>query len=197
MADIIENLRKNGFAVTEFDTAAQAADYLAGRVHGKTVGMGGSITLQQLGLYDKLKEAGETVYWHQVTPGDGTLDAAATAQAYICSANAISQEGYILNIDGRGNRVSATLSRKETVYFVVGENKLSGPFPEALERARNVAGPRNAQRLHKNTPCAAKGDRCYDCASPDRICNALVVLWRPISGCGSMEVVLVHEELGY
>lgn len=197
MADIIANLKRNGFSVTEFDTAAQAADYLTQAVRGKTVGMGGSVTLQQLGLYEKLCAAGIDVYWHQVTPGNETLDAAGAAQTYICSANAVSEEGYILNIDGRCNRVAATLSKKDAVYFVVGQNKLSGAFQEALARARNTAGPLNAKRLGKKTPCAVNGERCYDCASPDRICSALVVLWQPPFQCGHMEVVIVHEDLGY
>ncbi len=196
MNKTIENLKRNGFVVTEFDTAAQAADYLAESIRGKTVGMGGSVTLQQLGLYDRLRDHND-VAWHLACPGDDTLAAAGEAQIYITSANAISQEGYILNIDGRGNRVSATLSKKETVYFVVGQNKLSGSFPEALERARNIAGPQNARRLEKKTPCAAAADRCYDCRSPERICSALVVLWRPPFWCDHMEVVLVHEDLGY
>ena len=192
----VDNLRKNGFTVTEFATAQEAADYLAESIHGKTVGFGGSVTLQQLDVYDRLG-ADNTVAWHLVTPGDDTLAQAGSADVYITSANAISEEGYILNIDGRCNRVAATLSKKEKVYFVVGQNKLAGPFQEALTRARNVAGPQNARRLEKKTPCAVKGDRCYNCASPDRICSALVVLWQPPFWCDDMEVILIHEDLGY
>lgn len=195
MEKLVENLRKNGFAVTEFDTAAEAADYLVGTLHGKTVGMGGSMTLGALDIYDRLK-ADNTVYWHQIVPGDDTCVPACNAQVYITSANAVSEEGYILNIDGRGNRVAGTLMKKERVLFVIGQNKLAGPFPEALDRARNAAAPQNARRLHKKTPCAADGV-CHDCASPDRICNALVVLWKKPSWCGEMEVVLVHQDLGY
>lgn len=63
-------------------------------------------------------------------------------------------------------------------------------------RARNIAAPKNAQKLHKKTPCAVRADRCYDCKSPDRICRGLVVLWEAISGM-EMEVVLIDEELGF
>ncbi len=195
MEKTIENLRKNGFTVTEFDTRQAAADYLVDSLHGKTIGMGGSVTLMDMGVYDRL-QADNTVYWHSIVPGDETCANADNAQVYLTSANAISQEGYILNIDGRGNRLAGTLMQKERVIFVVGQNKLSGPFPQALERARNVAGPKNAQRLRKKTPCAVDGV-CHDCASPDRICNALVVFWKKTYGCGSMEVVLIHEDLGY
>lgn len=195
MEKTIANLRKNGFTVTEFDTAQAAADYLAGSLHGKTIGMGGSATLEALGVYDRLA-ADNTVYWHAKTPGDETRLAADNAQVYICSANAISEEGYILNIDGMGNRLAGTLMRKERVLFVVGQNKLAGPFPEAAERARTVAGPKNAQRLHKKTPCAVDGS-CRDCASPERICNALLVFWKKTTWCQDMEVVLIHEDLGF
>lgn len=195
MEKTVENLRKNGFTVTAFDTAEEAADYLAGSLHGKTVGMGGSVTLGEMGLYDRLK-ADNTVFWHQIVPGDDISISASNAQVYIASANAVSREGYILNIDGRGNRVAGTLMKKERVIFVIGQNKLAGPFPEALDRARNVAAPKNAQRLHKKTPCAVDGV-CHDCASPDRICNALVVLWKKPSWCDEMEIVLVRRDLGY
>ena len=82
------------------------------------------------------------------------------------------------------------------VYLVVGRNKLAPTYDEALWRARNIAGPRNAQRLGAKTPCAVKGDRCYDCKSPGRICRALVVLWRCMMN-SDMEVVLIDEDLGY
>ena len=195
MEKIIGNLRKNGFTVTEFDTAEAAADYLAGSIHGKTVGMGGSATLAALGVYDRLK-ADNTVYWHTVDNGPDVCDKEVNAQVFLTSANAVSEEGYILNIDGRGNRLAASAMRKERVIFVIGENKLSGPFPQALERARNVAGPLNAKRLGKKTPCAVDGV-CHDCHSPDRICNALLVLWGKTMWADSMEVVLIHEDLGF
>ena len=195
MANVIENLKKNGFTVTEFDTKEAAADYLAGSIHGKTVGMGGSVTLMDLGIYDRLC-ADNTVYWHSITPGDDTCIHEINAQVFLTSANAVSQEGYILNIDGRGNRLSASTMKKERVIFVISENKLAGPFPEALERARNVASPMNAKRLNKKTPCAVDGV-CHDCHSPDRICNALLVMWGKPMWCDSMEVVLIHEDLGF
>ena len=195
MEKIVENLRKNGFTVTQFAAKEAAADYLADSLRGKTVGMGGSATLGELGLYDRLA-ADNTVYWHARTPGDETRLAADNAQVYICSANAVSEEGYILNIDGMGNRLAGSLMKKERVIFVAGRNKLAGPFPQALERARQVAAPKNAQRLNKRTPCAADGV-CHDCASPDRICNALLVFWKKTSWAESMELVLVDEDLGF
>ena len=122
---------------------------------------------------------------------------AAAAQVYLLSANAVSQaDGAILNIDGRGNRVASSLYGHQKVYFVAGRNKISPDFHTALHRLRNVVAPKNAQRLGRKTPCAVKGDRCYDCGSPERICRALVVHYQPMLGM-EMEVVLVDQELGY
>ena len=79
---------------------------------------------------------------------------------------------------------------------MVGRNKLAPTYDEALWRARNIAGPKNAQKLHKKTPCAINADRCYDCKSPDRICRGLAVLWEAVTSM-EMEVVLIDEELGF
>ena len=117
---------------------------------------------------------------------------------YICSANAIAETGEIVNIDGAGNRVSATLYGHERVIFIAGVNKIAPDYESALYRARNVAAPLNAKRLHKQTPCALSAQmRCYDCASPDRICCGVVTLLRPLYGNKETEVVLVNEPLGY
>ena len=115
---------------------------------------------------------------------------------YISSANGLSETGEIINIDGACNRVSSICYGHEKVIFVIGKNKLAPTYDEALFRARNIAAPKNAQRLGKNTPCAVKGDRCYDCSSPDRICRVLSVWWsKPM--IGEFEVVLIDEELGF
>ena len=195
MEKTIENLRRNGFEVTCFATGAEAADYIGRSLRGKSVGIGGSMTVRGLNIYDHIRE-NNTVYWHMVEPGDETMVRASSAEVYITSANAISEEGFVINIDGRGNRVAGTLMKKDKVYLIVGKNKLCGPFAAALERARNQAAPPNAKRLECRTPCAYDG-KCHDCRSPERICNALVVLWRKPFWCESMEIVLIDEELGF
>lgn len=195
MEKTIERLRKNGFAVTRFSSSGEAAAYIGESLRGKTVGIGGSMTVRALDIYDKIK-VNNRVFWHMIEPGDETMQNASAAEVYITSVNAISEEGFLINIDGRGNRVAGTLMKKDRVYFIVGKNKLCGPFHEALERARNIAAPLNAKRLDCATPCA-KSDHCYDCASPDRICNALVVLWKKPGWCESMEIILIDEELGF
>ena len=127
---------------------------------------------------------------------DEARHAANGAEIYISSANGLAETGEIVNIDGTCNRIASIFYGHEKVYLVIGRNKLAKDFDGALHRARNVASPMNARRLGVRTPCAAKGDRCYDCDSPERICRGLSVLWgKPMAG--EFEVVLVHEELGY
>lgn len=186
-------LEGRGFSVKTFATGGEAAAYLDGVIDGRTVGIGGSVTVQELGLYDKLASHNE-VHWHWAG-GPAERDAAMQTQVYITSANGLAETGEIINIDGTGNQVAATLYGHEKVYFVIGRNKLAPTYDTALWRARNIAGPKNAQRLNRKTPCAVKGDKCYDCKSPDRICRGLVVLWRPMMGAET-EIILVDEDLG-
>ncbi len=193
------SLEKRGFAVKTFATAKEAASYLNSAIDGCSVGLGGSITLQDMGLGESLGTHNE-VYWHWAIPEGKSkgevLLAAQSADVYLLSVNGLAETGEIINIDGTGNRISAALYGHKKVYFVVGKNKLAPTYEEALFRARNVAAPKNSARLGRKTPCAVKGDKCYDCASPERICCGLSVLWTKMLGC-NMEVVLIDEELGY
>ena len=195
MADL-EKLRRNleaeGFTVSCFGTAAQAADYLDAALDGKTIGIGGSVTIRDMGLAERLSTHAR-VYWHW---DEATLEQAASAQVYLTSVNGLAETGELINIDGTGNRVASGLYGHEKVYFVVGRNKVAPDYDAALWRARNIAAPKNAQRLQVDTPCAAKGDKCYDCKSPGRICRALVVYWEKPKSM-DMEVVLIDEDLGY
>ena len=188
-------LEARGFKVSAFPTAAEAARYLNGQIDGVSVSFGGSVTLEQMGLFESLGQHNEVLsHWH-VPAGKDPAEIRAkamTTEVYLTSANGLAETGEIVNIDGTGNRVSGMLFG----HFVVGRNKLAPDYDGALWRARNIAAPKNAQRLGTRTPCAARGDRCYDCKSPQRICRGLVVLWEAMKGCET-EVVLVDEELGY
>ena len=188
-----QNLETRGFSVRTFATAAEAAAYLNEAIDGKTVGFGGSVTLKDMGPYELLGSHNE-VHWHWVN-GPEERKAAMRTQVYLSSANGLAETGEIINIDGGGNRVASTLYGHEKVYLVIGRNKLAPTYDEALWRARNIASPRNAQRLGRKTPGAVKGDRCYDCKSPDRICRGLVALWGAMMGMET-EVILVDEDLG-
>ena len=194
---LADNFTREGFLVRYFSTGEEAAAYVAGMLHGKTVGIGGSVTIDSIGLYDLLS-ADNTVFWHWKTPGPETLAKAAAAQVYLSSANAVSETGEIVNIDGSGNRVAATLYNHERVVFVVGINKIAEDYESAVFRARNVAAPLNTRRLGLKTPCAVgKEIKCYNCASKDRICCGVVTLLWPMRSVKVTEVVLVGESLGY
>ena len=190
---LMENLNRRGFRTSHFHTAREAAEYLDREIDGCSVGFGGSVTVREMGLYPRLA-AHNRALWHWE---GAALTDLLTTEVYITSVNGLAETGEIINIDGTGNRVAATLFGHKRVYLVVGSNKIAPDYDSALWRARNIAAPKNARRLKKNTPCAAKADRCYDCRSPERICRGLAVLWEKPGGCESMEVVLIDEPLGY
>ena len=153
------NLEKHGYKVSVFADAKSAADYLDWSIDGKSVGIGGSMTIQGMGMFDRLRshnvvyshlngfpteQNGELVYGTP-TPPDHRAEGfkqAAFADIYLASVNGLAETGEIINIDGYGNRVAATLFGHEKVYFVVGRNKIAPDYDSALERARNVASPK-------------------------------------------------------
>lgn len=196
MADIAklqENLRKRGFAVSYFETSQEANAYLVPKLAGKTIGMGGTMTVQEMGLDTALTEAGCHLICHRL---QGDPKEAAVAPVYLSSLNGVAETGELVNIDGTGNRVASTIYGHEELYLIIGTNKVEPTLEQAIWRARNIASPRNAQRLGRKTPCAVHADRCYDCNSPERICRALAVLWEPPKSFQRVEVVIVNETLG-
>ena len=110
----------------------------------------------------------------------------------------MAKTGEIVNIDGMGNRIASTVFGHKKLYFIVGKNKIADDLDGAIWRARNIAAPLNAKRFNVKTPCVAHGGgKCFDCKSPERICNGMVITMGKMSGVGEMEVVLIGEELGY
>lgn len=194
----VKSLRKLGYKVSVFSTLAEADRYLNEEIHGTTVGIGGSMTIEAMGSFKTLAEHNE-VYWHwypeEGLTQDDTRKKAAETAVYLSSVNALSEDGEMVNIDGAGNRLASTLYGHEKVYFVVGANKIAENLHQAIDRARNVASPLNAKRLDCKTPCA-KGDHCFDCQGETRICNAMVIHYRKMLSC-EMEVVLIEESAGY
>ena len=196
---IKDTLLSRGYRVSEFSSKEEAAAYLADAIENTTVGIGGSVTAREMGLYELLSQ-NNRVLWHWM-PEEGKTPAALLTEAreaevYLSSVNALSETGEVVNIDGTGNRVSEIFFGHKRVYLLVGKNKLAPTLEEAIKRARNVAAPLNAKRLNRKTPCAVKGDRCYDCDSPDRICRGVQVLLRA-PGAAVYEIVLIDENLGY
>ena len=192
----MKNLNSHGFDTSYFKTGQEAVDYVVSQLSGETIGFGGSKTVEGLGLFERLGE-NNTVYWHWKQEAGPARVNAAKADVYLTSANAVSETGEIVNIDGAGNRVAATLFGKKKIFMLIGVNKITEDYDKAVWRARNVASPLNARRFNRNTPCVKGELKCHDCSSPDRICGGLVVLWRKMMGTQKFEVIIIDEELGY
>ena len=190
----IRNLKLRGYSVKRFATGKEAADYLAGEISGTTVGIGGCMTAKELGLYDKLSVNNE-VFWHWIVPGPETIAKANAAEVYISSANAMTEDGQILNIDGNGNRLAGQVYGRKRLFIVAGTNKICPDFDSALARARNVAAPINTARLGCDTPCRLDGV-CHNCNSPQCICN-YIHFTRNSFPAHRHTVILLGETWGY
>ena len=151
------NLEKKGYKVSVFNNSREITEYLKENIQGKTVGFGGSQTLTELDLRHVLAYDNQ-VFVPDFPKEDRTFSSTAmeavTADVFLLSANAISENGEIINIDGFGNRLAGSLFGHKQVYYIVGSNKIGGTLEEAIYRARNIAAPKNALRLHCKTPCA-------------------------------------------
>lgn len=191
-----KNLEGRGFRVHRFTTGAEAADYLVQTLHGTSIGIGGSVTIDTLGVYDRLCGSNE-VFWHWKNHAPETRERAGKAETYLCSANGVSENGEIVNIDGFGNRVAGTIYGPERVFLVVGRNKIAPDLTGAIDRARNIAAPLNARRLNRHTPCAVGEPRCHDCRSPEKLCGVMTVFFMPPTSIKEFHVILVDEDLGY
>ena len=190
MSDIldrtVEGLKRRGFEVESVATKAEAlACVLKEAGSAKSVGWGGSESLKEIGVRDALAAAGKEIRDHQLV-----------MDLFLLSANAITSDGVIVNIDGTGNRVAASIYGPKRVVYVIGRNKIvNGGLLEAIARAKRCACPPNCRRLGRRTPCAESGV-CADCASPDRICKVTAFFDRAPSHTPT-KVVLVDEDLGY
>lgn len=183
---VAEALRRRGYEATVAENSASArAEALAEAESFSTIGWGGSESLKECGVRAALESCGKAV-----------LDHRTDAEIFFLSANAMTEDGLIVNIDGTGNRVAASIYGPKRVVYVVGRNKIvSGGVMEAIKRAKNFASPPNCRRLNRATPCAEKG-LCADCDSPDRICKVTVIFERPPTRTPT-KVILVDESLGY
>ncbi len=196
-----EKLKKNvtdrGLAFFHAATAEEAKQHILEQVQNTTVGIGGSQTVAALGVYEPLCENNE-VHWHWK---DGNTPevwrAAAEAEVYLSSVNAIAETGELGNIDGRGNRVAATTYvYGKRVFLIASAKKVCPDLASAMERARQVAAPMNVPKLPGNRPCNTTG-KCWDCRSPARGCCVMqIIMYRPID-VNKMELVLVDEDLGF
>ena len=194
----IKALERNKFIVHYFKTCSEAISYLKGRIQNKCVAIGDSRTLLEIGVHDALSEVNEDVTDIQrPLPGESFRDTALRTMGrdvFLTSVNALAQTGEMVNIDGTGNRVAASLFGSQEVFFVLGINKITPDLASAIYRARNVAAPLNSKKNKKSSlnPCARLEEKCYDCGSPDRICNALTIYYKKMRNMQSMEVIIIN-----
>ena len=197
---MIKNLQRRHIEAFYCPTGEEAVRKVSELIaDGSSVTWGGSMTVRDLGIPDYLRSRAslEVLDRDLVTTPEGKQDMylrAFSADVYLTSANAISEDGVIVNIDGNGNRVAAITWGPKKVIFVIGLNKVAQTVEAALSRVRGTASPINAARFDINTPCQHDGI-CHNCNSPESICNYVHFLRN--SPRGRHTVVLVGENLGY
>ena len=197
---IIKNLKRRHIEGFYCPTGADAVNKVVELIEdGSSVTWGGTMTVRDLGIPEALKRRGtlEVIDRDLATTAEEKQSMylrAFSTDVYLSSANAISEDGVIVNIDGNGNRVAAITWGPKKVIFVIGLNKVAQTVEAALARARSTASPVNAARFDIKTPCQTDGV-CHNCNSADSICNYVYFLRN--SPRGRHQVVLVGEDLGY
>ena len=182
----VDGLKKRGFEAVFVKTPEEAAAIIMKEAESaKSVGWGGSESVKALGVREMLAEAGKEIRDHELV-----------MDLFLLSANALTADGRIVNIDGRGNRVAASIAGPGRVIYVIGRNKIvDGGVDDAIARIKRCACPPNCRRLGKKTPCALTGV-CADCDSPDRICKVTAIFDRKPTGISALAIV-VDADLGY
>ena len=194
---VIKGLRSRNmsgyYAETREDALALALSLIP---EGSTATMGGGMSVHEIGLVAALK-AGNYNFIDRDEYEDkrAAMLAAYDADVFLSSANAITEDGIMVNIDGNANRVSAICQGPRKVVFIVGMNKVTPDLDSAMKRARGVAAPINAARFGLNTPCCKTGT-CMDCKSPDTICCQFLIT-RFSRHKDRIHVILVNENLGF
>ena len=198
---MIKNLKRRNMEAFYCPTGKNAVEKVSELIaDGSTVTWGGTATIRDLGIPQTLKNRStlnvldrDTVE----TPEEKVQMylKAFTSDVYLTSANAISEDGVIVNIDGNGNRVAAISWGPKKVIFVIGLNKVAQTIEAAIARARGIASPINSQRFDINTPCRIDGT-CHNCNSPESICSYVHILRNSRYGNRHI-VILVGEDLGY
>ena len=198
---LVRNLKRRHFEACYCDTKEEALQYALDQI-GKeeTIGWGGALSAQQIGLMDALNENGYHTYDRNQCRTDEEREQCMKncmfADVFVTGANAISLTGEMVNIDGSGNRVSAIVYGPKKVLVIAGMNKVRDTLQEAVSRARTVAAPINKQRFpNGDTPCLHTGT-CSDCTSESCICNQILIT-RHCRPAGRIRFILVGEDLGF
>ncbi len=166
---------------------------------GSSIGWGGSVSIQEIGLKDAVCNGSYTVYNRDITktPEERRQVEMNTfgCDYFLCSSNAVTEDGILVNIDGNSNRVASICYGPKHVIMIVGMNKIAKDLQAAIVRARTVAAPTNMQRFSNDTPCKKTG-ACADCLSPDTICCQMLVT-RFSRHKNRIHVILVNDHLGF
>ena len=197
---VVEKMKNRGFLAEYCRNAEEARARALEIIGSRSVGIGGSVTVRTLGIADALKEKNIPVYWHWLVDKSETKaerGRAIAADVYMCSANALLEDGRIVNVDGTGNRAAGVIYGPDTVIMVIGKNKLvaGSSIDEAITRVKNSACAKNAIRQGFDTPCAKTG-KCVDCRCPQRMCCVTFIHETPLKCQKAFHVLLVDEELG-
>jgi len=200
----IEALKKHYFKVKFFPKKEEAVEWLMEKIPaGSTVGIGGSYTLIQTGIIEKLANRSDITFYNRWKKGiDGkeetkTRHQNLSADIFISGSNALTIDGKLVNIDGMGNRIAAMLFGPKRVYFIIGKNKIVKDVETAIQRIHNIAAPKNAARYSLDLPCTRTGICAWeDCTEPQRICNFTLIIERPFNA-RRMHIILIGEDLGF
>lgn len=197
---IIDNLKKRRMDGYYCETKEDALEQIKELIpEQSTIGYGGSMTLSETGIMQALKEGNyQLLEREKATTKEEQKEMyaqIAVCDYFLMSTNAITLDGELINIDGRGNRVAFLCYGPENVIIVTGMNKVVSDVESGIKRVHDVASPANTVRLSKKTPCSVTG-RCGDCLSPDCICSQTVITRLSMTP-GRIKVILVGEELGY
>ena len=199
---VIESLKKNEMEAVYFPTAVEAREEILRRIpSGSRVGIGGSVTLREMGILEALEKRGDEVYdhWKEGLSKERRQEVGKKQQRsdfFLTSTNALTLDGKLINVDATGNRVSSMIFGPERVLVIAGVNKIVKNLNEGLARLKKVAAPRNCQRRKDPTPCA-RDLVCHNCDTPARLCRVTTILERRPWGIKEFAVILVGEELGY
>lgn len=192
-----KNFEKRGFHTVVCNDKQEATHFILETFpinQNMIIGMGNSLTLEALGIKEIWNNETTSIYQHAPNSLEDETKKALLADIYLTSANSVSYDGQIVNIDGTGNRTAATCYGPKQVIYVIGKNKITESLEEAIKRARNTAAVKNAKRYNRKTPCAITG-KCEDCLSPECICGVMTIHRKQPLGL-KITVVLVNEELG-
>ena len=190
----LESRNMNGYYAASKEEALKTALSLI--PEGSSIAMGGAMSVREIGLVDTVKNGNYSfIDRDKAEDKRAAMLAGYDADVFLSSANAMTDDGILVNIDGNANRVSAICQGPKKVIFIVGMNKVCDDLDGAMKRARSVAAPINAQRFGLNTPCSKTG-KCMDCKSPDTICCQFLIT-RFSRHAGRIHVILVNDTLGF